>query len=106
MIGRIFVTVALWSGCGGSDASDDTVIKCEAPDHTTYTCVPLALGSVGCHGGPTWMRDGDVHQDDADQSYPKGCMAMIPDCSSTYSGGREFVCGVGADGSSGWGELL
>ena len=77
---------------------------CNAPDHTVYDCAPLPAGAAGCVGGPLWTdRDGVMHQDDLDKTFPDRCHASIPECSPFYkSSPRGFVCYP--DGH--WSELL
>ena len=101
-IGLVF----LLAGCGSESSPMQT---CSPPPYTEYTCQPILTGSSGCIGGPMWSPytgnpslDAAVRQDDADKTFPGGCLATIPDCSGARA--RRFMCSAGATPI--WVELL
>jgi hypothetical protein len=57
---------------------------CNAPDATTYSCMPQSLEAGGCT--PTG-DDGGSHV-----SYPLGCLASLPTCSAFSNGASAQTC--------------
>lgn len=67
----------------GNDSS------CGAPSQTEYSCQPLAQGSAGgCTGGPKFQT---LPQPDPDKTFPLGCTATLPLC-STYRSPQTCTC--------------
>ena len=101
----VIVTASCALGCG----SDDVGPSCTLPNETMYSCQPVPNGSHGCVGGPVWSAvqrpiDGSLHRDDDDKTFPVGCTADIPDCSTFLIGApRRFECDNGEPPQ--WGEL-
>lgn len=94
------VWVAL--GLGGCDS----VFGCGAPGEVQYNCQPIADGSPGCVGGPTY-RDDDGHDVtvDPDKTFPVHCIAKLPVCDQFHSGAETSVCDMQGATSVGWGIL-
>jgi len=64
---------------------DPVTSPCGAPASTTYDCAPVPPGTT-CSGGPVRDVPGGTLQDDKDKSFPVGCKATAPECSSLFTG--------------------
>jgi hypothetical protein len=61
------------------DAADDGSDQCGHPAMTTYGCTAEPPTEGQCQGGPLDAPDASVTA-----SYPLGCVATVPRCSSFY----------------------
>jgi hypothetical protein len=63
------------------DGSADDGNDCNHGPATTFACTPMPSGEGPCEGGPLKSDDAG-----AGQSFPIGCVASLPSCSSFYAG--------------------
>lgn len=80
------VWVAL--GLGGCES----VLGCNAPGEVEYNCQPIATGSPGCIGGPTYFDDGKRITADTEQTFPANCGASLPVCDNFHPGAQFAQC--------------
>lgn len=98
-----FVVVVLLAACTTSPPAETN--HCPAPPEPTFSCEPIASGSVGCIGS---CRHGcdvaeDVPTSIDDATFPVGCTETLTVCTPYYSGEpAECDCDVVGSNAPEW----